>query len=125
MFKNEDEEDSFENNNKYIMSNDEEKDIKIETTTNENENENEIKKELNNEIILNNNEINTDEPNIIPVIKYQSNIENKNNINNDIALSNDYDEVKMSIKNYLKDKISKNNNTDNNEIDNVNNRTQV
>ena len=32
MFKNEDEEDSFENN-KYIMSNDEEKEIKIETTT--------------------------------------------------------------------------------------------
>ena len=34
MFKNEEDEDS-EGNNKYIMSNDEEKNIKIETTTNE------------------------------------------------------------------------------------------
>ena len=113
IFKNEDEEDSFDNN-KYIMKNNEEKGIKIETTTNENENENEIL----------NHEINTEETNqIIPVLEYKSNIENENNINNENEnlLSNNYDEAKMSIKNYLKDKISKQyNKTDQNEIDNNN-----
>ena len=108
MFKNEDEEDSYENN-KYIMSNNEEKDIKIETTTNENE----IKSELLN------HEINTEETNqIIPAMQYKSNSENQNNNNNidENLISNDFEEAKMSIKNFLKNKISSQyNKTENNE----------
>ena len=113
IFKNEGE-DSFEENNKYIMSNEELKDMKIETTTNENENE--IANEL-----LNNKETNSFEDGndnienkIIPVVKYQSNLDNeeknnkeelRNNEYNENILSNDYNEVKISIKNYLKNKI--------------------
>ena len=110
IFKNEDEEDSYENN-KYIMSNNEEKDVKIETTSDENEVKNESL----------NHEINTEETNqIIPVLQYKSNSENQNdnNINNinENILSNEYEEAKMSIKNFLKEKISKQyNKTDNNE----------
>ena len=79
IFKNEDE-DSSEENNKYLMSNEELKDVKIETTTNENEVTNEL---------LNNKETNsledrneTNENKIIPVVKYQSNLdtEDKNNM---------------------------------------------
>ena len=126
MFKNEDEEDSYDNN-KYLMSNEEEKDIKIGTTNeNENENENEIK----NEIL--NHEINTEDTNqIIPVIQYKSSLEkenniekeyeNENHINIENILSNDLEEAKMSIKNFLKEKISKQyNKTENNEKDNYN-----
>ena len=97
MFKNEDEEDSYENN-KYIMSNNEEKDIKVETTTNENE--------IKNELL--NHEINTEETNqIIPVMQYKSNTENQNDNNiYENLISNDFEEAKMSIKNFLKNKIS-------------------
>lgn len=94
------------------MSNEELKDVKIETTTNENEVTNEL---------LNNKETNsledrneTNENKIIPVVKYQSNLDTedknnkeeiRNNEDNENILSNEYDEVKISIKNYLKNKL--------------------
>jgi hypothetical protein len=130
LFKNEDEEDSYDNN-KYIMSNDEEKDVKIDTT-NQNENENENENEIKNEIL--NHEINTEETNqIIPVIQYKSNLENQNdiekenqneienNMNNENLFSNDLEKAKLSIKNFLKEKISNQyNKTEDNENENEN-----
>ena len=116
MFDNEEEEPFENNNNKYIMFSKDEKEIKQETTNCENE----IKNEQQNEII-------SDELNeMIPSFPYNSNIdekENKENLNNinelndkndkeidqNNIISNDYDEVKMNIKNYLKEKIEKEN----------------
>ena len=117
MFDNEEEEEPFENNNnKYIMFSKDEKDIKLETTSCDNE----MKNEHQNKII-------SDEFNeMIPSLPFKSNIDEKENqeklknindstdkndkeiVQNNL-ISNDYDEVKMNIKNYLKDKIEKEN----------------
>ena len=89
-FKNEDDEDSYDNN-KYIMPIDEEKNIKI-GKLNKNGDDNE--KEINNEIL--NHEIKTGQTNqVIPLIQYKSNLEkqkedkNENNIINENLLFND------------------------------------
>ena len=126
MFNNEEDEPLENNNNKYIMFSNEEKDIKIETTSCENEIKNEPQ-----------NDIDKDELNeIIPSFPYKlnlkkENINNENELNekdnNQNILSNDYDKVKMSIKNYLKDKIEKENIevNENNEKDNINNNSDI
>ena len=116
MFDNEEEEPFENNNNKYIMFSKDEKDIKLETTSCDNE----MKNEHQNKII-------SDEFNeMIPSLPFKSNIDEKENqeklknindstdknekeINQNNLISNDYDEVKMNIKNYLKDKIEKEN----------------
>ena len=112
MFNNE--EDNMDNNDKYIMFSKEEKDMKIEATSFDNEIKIEHQNELNND----------EEKDIIPPLQYKSedkekieeeNIDKENNTNNNDEinhniLSNDYDEVKMNIKNYLKEKISQQNN---------------
>ena len=106
-----DEDDNIENNNKYIMFSKDEKDIKMETTSFDNEIKIEPQNDLNSE----------EEKDIIPPLPYKSeqkenneeeNINNEDNINNinnkeinENILSNNYDEVKMNIKNYLKEKI--------------------
>ena len=111
-----DEDDNIENNNKYIMFSKDEKDIKMETTSFDNEIKIEPQNDLNSE----------EEKDIIPPLPYKSeqkenneeeNINNEDNINNinnkeinENILSNNYDEVKMNIKNYLKEKITKQNN---------------
>ena len=127
-----DEDDNIDNNNKYIMFSKDEKDIKMETTSFDNEIKIEPQNDLNSE----------EEKDIIPPLPYKSeqkenneeeNINNEDNINdinnkeiNENILSNNYDEVKMNIKNYLKEKITKQNNEikeikDNDNIENNSN----
>ena len=123
MFNNDDEEPFENNNDKYIMFSKDEKDIKIENSSFDNEIKNEFQ-----------NEINTEENNeMIPSFPYKPNIEEKENLENENEInekddnqniiSNDYDEVKMNIKNYLKDKIEKENidTNENNDKENINN----
>ena len=125
MFNNEEEELFENNNNKYIMFSKDEKDIKIETTSCENEIKNEPQKEMNT------GEIND----IIPSLPYKSNIKEDENMDNESESkekdeeqnNNDYDEEKMNIKNYLKDKIEEENieTDENNEKENNNNINNV
>ena len=123
MFNNDDEEPFENNNDKYIMFSKDEKDIKIENCNFDNEIKNEFQ-----------NKINTEENNeMIPSFPYKPNIEEKENLENENEInekednqniiSNDYDEVKMNIKNYLKDKIEKENvdSNENNVKENINN----
>ena len=112
MINDEEDEPCENDNNKYIMFSKEEKDIKKDGVSDDNEIENDNKNE------------------IIPSLPYKTNFEgkekrnlkNENNLEgmemNQNILSNDYDEVKMNIKNYLKDKIEKQNIETNEDIEN-------